>query len=409
MPIPFFSRRSHRSNFSQTDCHLTYTTDLTRKLIVENSHRSAMFSGRISSVGPRYCPSIEDKFFRFADKPRHQIFLEPEGNGTSEVYPNGFSTSLPEEVQRNAIRTVIGLEEAVITRPGYAVEYDYCPAFQIKPSMETRRIPGLFLAGQINGTSGYEEAAAQGLLAGINGCLYLYGEPAFVPDRSLAYIGVMIDDLATRSTTEPYRMFTSRAEYRLALREDNAQDRLAPMARKYGLIPEAEYDSIRDVQRAIENLVARMERIWIKTSELGELSQRFTKAKSVTVDKLLKLPGVDIGQVLKITSIVDRSLSDNPEVFERAAIEIRYSGYISKQQREIEKFKRMEAESIPASFKYEPLKGLKSEAKEKFIRFRPGSLGQAGRIEGITPGDVAVLSVHLKKHKETSECLRTLR
>jgi tRNA uridine 5-carboxymethylaminomethyl modification enzyme len=236
-PIPFFSYRSPKRSFAQVCCHLTYTSKKTKDIISANFQHSPIFSGQIRSAGPRYCPSIEAKFHRFTDKERHQIFLEPEGNATSEIYPNGFATALPEEIQFRAIRTVEGLEEVRITRPGYAIEYDYCPAYQVKPSLETKRVRGLFLAGQINGTSGYEEAAGQGLMAGINAVLYLEQEPAFILDRSEAYIGVMIDDLTTRSTTEPYRMFTSRAEYRLALREDNARDRLAKYAVKYGLIP----------------------------------------------------------------------------------------------------------------------------------------------------------------------------
>ncbi|MEE8404473.1 MAG: tRNA uridine-5-carboxymethylaminomethyl(34) synthesis enzyme MnmG, partial [candidate division Zixibacteria bacterium] len=236
-PMPLFSHQTKRAAFLQTPCYLTYTTANTKEIILENIKRSPIFSGQLKSTGPRYCPSIEDKFYRFADKPRHQLFLEPEGNGTSEVYPNGFSTSLPEDVQAAAIKTVTGLEKVEITRPGYAVEYDYCPASQIKANLETHLVKGLFFAGQINGTSGYEEAAGQGLMAGINAVLYIEKEPPFILDRSEGYIGVMIDDLTTRSTTEPYRLFTSRAEYRLSMREDNARDRMADYARKYNLLP----------------------------------------------------------------------------------------------------------------------------------------------------------------------------
>jgi tRNA uridine 5-carboxymethylaminomethyl modification enzyme len=401
-PIPFFSYRSPRRALRQVCCHLTYTTRKTKEIITANLHRSPMFSGQIKSIGPRYCPSIEDKFYRFADKERHQIFLEPEGNGTNEIYPNGFSTSLPEDIQRQAIRTVAGLEKAEITRPGYAVEYDYCPAYQIKPSLETKRIQGLFFAGQINGTSGYEEAAGQGIMAGINAVLFIEREPPFILDRSEAYIGVMIDDLCTRSTTEPYRMFTSRAEYRLALREDNARDRLSRYAVKYGLIPEDEYRQFQRLQQATEKAVAQLQKTHVKVSDLGELASRFKKAEAVSLEKLFKLPGVALQDILPLLSKFNGDIASNREVIERAFIHIRYSGYIEKQKRELEKFKRLENEKIPPDFCFEAVRGLKREAQEKFLRFRPTSIGQAGRIEGITPGDLAVLSVYVKKHKALS-------
>ncbi len=283
-PIPFFSYRSPRRRFEQTPCYLTATTAKTKEIISANFHRSPMFSGQIHSTGPRYCPSIEDKFYRFAHKPTHQIFLEPEGNGTSEVYPNGFSTSLPEDVQVAAIKTIIGLEEVRITRPGYAVEYDYCPSYQIKPSLETRRVRNLFFAGQINGTSGYEEAAAQGIMAGINASRAINGEEPFVLDRSEAYIGVMIDDLITRSTTEPYRMFTSRAEYRLALREDNARDRLAAHASRLGLITPTDFASFTQLDKNTRAEVALLRKTRVRASTLGELGERLGRVRD-------RLPG----------------------------------------------------------------------------------------------------------------------
>lgn len=398
-PIPFFSYRSLYRQFEQIPCHLTSTSAKTKEIISENFRRSPIFSGQITSSGPRYCPSIEDKFFRFADKSTHHIFLEPEGNGTSDVYPNGFSTALPEEVQEAAIKTVVGLENVKVTRPGYAVEYDYCPTNQIKQSLETRRLSGLFFAGQINGTSGYEEAAAQGIMAGLNAVLYIEKEEPFVLDRSEAYIGVMIDDLTTRSTTEPYRMFTSRSEYRLALREDNARDRLFGYARKYGLIPETDYRAFEQVDNSTKETIRIFTKTRIKTSELGELAKRFTKFDSVTIETLLKQPHVGLPEVLPYLEKLDGQLTHNREVLERAAITIRYKGYIDKQDREIAQFKRLEHERIPEEFSYQTLAGLRNEAREKFARFRPSSIGQAGRIEGITPGDVAVLSVHLKRFK----------
>lgn len=398
-PIPFFSTRSDRGKFEQTPCYLTKTTAETKKIISENFERSPIFSGQINATGPRYCPSIEDKFFRFADKESHQLFLEPEGNGTNEIYPNGFSTSLPEGIQQQAIRTVIGLEEVEITRPGYAVEYDYCPAYQIKPSLETRAVRGLFFAGQINGTSGYEEAAGQGLMAGINAVLMIESEPPFVLDRSQAYLGVMLDDLTTRSTTEPYRLFTSRAEYRLALREDNSRDRLSKYALKYNLTDPEELRSFEFVQSETKRVISRFEKARVRISDLGDRGSRFIKADNISLEKLLKQPGLTIPEALLFIDQFDFEHAASPEVLERAAIEVRYRGYLDKQEREIEKFRRLEKEIIPESFDYQTVTGLKREALEKFTLFRPGSLGQAGRIEGVTPGDVSVLSVYLLKHK----------
>ncbi|MGH8014922.1 MAG: tRNA uridine-5-carboxymethylaminomethyl(34) synthesis enzyme MnmG [Candidatus Zixiibacteriota bacterium] len=403
IPIPFFSTKTMRAPFEQSPCYLTYTTDKTKKLILENLHRSPMFSGQISSVGPRYCPSIEDKFHRFADKPRHQLFLEPEGNGTREIYPNGFSTSLPEEVQIAAIRTVTGLENVEITRPGYAVEYDYCPAHQIKPSLETRLVKGLFFAGQINGTSGYEEAAGQGLMAGINAVLYIEQELAFILDRSEAYIGVMIDDLTTMSTTEPYRLFTSRAEYRLAMREDNARDRLIKYAEKYNLVEKSELTKFGEIQDKTIAAVRFCKETKVPTSEIMELNGRLNGKSNVSLEYIIKQPDFTISEILPVLTGFDGRFAANPEILERAAILIRYQGYVDKQEREIKKFKKLEFERIPDSFDFQNVKGLKKEASEKFQRFRPSSLGQAGRIEGVTPGDVSVLSVYLKRFKATAK------
>ncbi len=400
-PLPLFSYRSAPRDFKQTPCHLTHTTAETKRIIRANSQLSPIFSGQINSTGPRYCPSIEDKFHRFADKPSHQIFLEPEGNGTNEIYPSGFSTALPEEVQAEAIRTVTGLENVRITQVGYAIEYDYCPAYQIDRSLQTRRLPGLFFAGQINGTSGYEEAAAQGLMAGVNAVLLIENEPPFILDRSEAYTGVMIDDFTTRSTTEPYRMFTSRAEYRLALREDNSRDRLFDHARRLGLISEADHDQFEKLKHDTETEMNLLKNTRVPVSEVEDLGLNWQKRDRISLAGLLKQPGVALDDLIPILAKYDGMFSDNREVMERAAVFIRYQGYIDKQQREIDKFKKLEQEIIPDDFSYDEIAGLKTEAREKFIRFRPSSLGQAGRIEGISPGDIAVLSVVLKRHKHT--------
>lgn len=398
-PIPTFSYRTSPLDKEQTPCWLTRTTLATKDIISANAEKSPIFSGQINSSGPRYCPSIEDKYFRFADKDTHNIFLEPEGNGTSEIYPNGFSTALPEDVQREAIRTIIGLENVEITRPGYAVEYDYCPTWQIKDSLETRKVAGLFFAGQINGTSGYEEAAAQGLVAGVNAVLSIEKEPPLILDRSEAYIGVMIDDLVTRSVTEPYRMFTSRAEYRLALREDNARDRLFGHAARLGLIPQDDFSQFEQLQQQTDREIEVLGSTHIKVADLGSLAERFKNTEVVTLASLLRMPGIGLTEVAPIIARYDGQFSHDPESLERAAVQIRYEGYIAKQEREIAKFRKLEKERIPESFAYESIGGLRTEARQKFARFKPSSLGQAGRIEGVTPADVAILSVHLKRQR----------
>ncbi len=396
-PVPFFSYKTIPYELKQVPCYLTYTTAGTKEVIMQNLHRSAMFSGQIKSRGPRYCPSIEDKIYRFADKPRHHVFLEPEGNGTDEVYPNGLSTSLPEEVQKAFVHSVTGLEEAVLTKPGYAIEYDYCPAWQIKTSLETRRVENLYFAGQINGTSGYEEASGQGLMAGINACLKLSGQPPLILDRAESYIGVMIDDLVTHSTTEPYRMFTSRAEYRLNLREDNARDRLFGHASRLGLVPGEDIADFEKIESATEAEIALLHKKVIPVAKLDGLASHFIKREAISLAELLKIPGIGYREIVPF--IPDNGFSRDPVIRERAAINIKYEGYIRKQEREVIKFRRLEHELIPIDLEYKSLTGLRNEAREKLARFRPASMGQAGRIEGLTTGDLAALAIHVRKFK----------
>ena len=319
--------------------------------------------------------------------------------GTSEIYPNGFSTALPAKVQLEAIRTVIGLERVEITKPGYAVEYDYCPTYQIKPSLETRRLNGLFFAGQINGTSGYEEAAAQGLIAGLNAVLQINKEQPLILDRSQAYTGVMIDDLVTRSTTEPYRMFTSRAEYRLALREDNARDRLFGIAKKLSLVPIIDCEKFERLEEATKNAIGAFSRSRVNVSQLEGLPVGFQKAESVSLADLLRQPKVKLDDLKQLMAGFGDRFNYDQEAMDRAAIRIRYQGYIDKQSREVVRQQKQERESIPEEFEYKSVPGLRREASEKFDRYRPVSLGQAGRIEGVTPGDIAVLSIYLKRYK----------
>jgi tRNA uridine 5-carboxymethylaminomethyl modification enzyme len=402
-PAPCFSHfhlSPHEVNNTAL-CYLTYTTSKTARIIRENLDRAPLFSGQIKGRGPRYCPSIEDKIVRFADKPRHQLFIEPEGNGTDEVYLNGFATSIPEDVQGVAVRTVIGLENAVITKPGYAIEYDYVPPFQIKPSLETRLVAGLFHAGQINGTSGYEEAAAQGLIAGINATLYIGSEEPFIPRRDESYMGVMLDDLTARDISEPYRMFTSRAEFRLALREDNALDRLAPYGRKFGLYSDDELMLIAGRERELDETIRYLRKTRIPAKRLKEQFDLETKKGSMTISELMCRPDIGLEQVM---SVGEDGFKDRIEVIEKAYILLKYNGYLDKQEREIERRRKLEGMPIPSDFDYSSLRGLKKEAIEKLSRLRPFTVGQAGRIEGVTPSDVAVLTIYLNgKRKRTAE------
>ena len=384
----------------QMPCYLTYTNERTHQIIRDNLHRSAMYSGRITGIGPRYCPSIEDKVVRFADKDRHQIFVEPEGRDTDEIYLNGISASLPEDVQVEMVHSIEGLENAEIMRFAYAVEYDFAPATQLLPTLQTKRVENLYFAGQLNGTTGYEEAAAQGLMAGINAALKVKREPPLILDRSQAYIGVLIDDLVTKDIREPYRMFTSRAEYRLDLREDNADLRLTEIGRQIGLVSGDAYAQFQLKRKLIKEELNRLEQVVLKPSP--DTLDALRKVGIAEIDKptsaaeLLKRPEVDYKQVKRLchgAHALPRSVEEQVE------IQIKYAGYIQRQAAQIEQFKKMERLTIPPDFDFMALTGLKAEAREKLNNLRPVSIGQASRVPGVSPADVSILMVWLEQYR----------
>ena len=395
-----FSYTNTKPLAHQRDCHMTHTSALVHDLLREGFDRSPMFNGRIKSTGPRYCPSIEDKINRFADKDSHQMFIEPEGWETVEVYVNGFSTSLPEDIQFKALRSVVGFEKVKFFRPGYAIEYDYFPPTQLKHTLETKLIQNLYFAGQINGTTGYEEAASQGLMAGINAHLKLNEKDPLILKRDEAYIGVLIDDLITKGTEEPYRMFTSRAEYRTLLRQDNADLRLTPLSYSIGLASENRMKRMEEKQKQSDSLINFFKETSVLPNEINPILKSVDSALVKQSDKMYKAfsrPNVTMDHMLqldKVSSFINENKFDS-EVLEQAEVQIKYSGYIAKEKVNADKLHRLESVKIPANFEYTKLKSLSFEAREKLTKIQPVTISQASRISGVTPSDISVLLVFL--------------
>lgn len=384
----------------QRDCHMTYTSPLVHDLLREGFDRSPMFTGRIKSIGPRYCPSIEDKINRFADKERHQIFVEPEGWNTCEIYVNGFSTSLPEDIQFKALRSVAGFENAKIFRPGYAIEYDYFPPTQLKHTLETKLVDGLYFAGQINGTTGYEEAASQGLIAGMNAHLKVSEKDPFVLRRDEAYIGVLIDDLITKGTEEPYRMFTSRAEYRTLLRQDNADFRLTPKSFELGLATEERLKRMEFKREESENFVEFFKETSVKLEEANPILEEKGSSLMNQPDKMFKVfsrPQIDLDDILRFKKVKEYIENHNldQEIIEQAEIQVKYSGYIEKEKNNADKLTRLEDVRIPENFDYDKIVSLSYESREKLKNIRPVTISQASRISGVTPTDISILLIHM--------------
>ena len=403
-PRPVFSfMGSSADHPAQVSCWITQTTEQTHQTIRDALHRSPLYSGQIEGIGPRYCPSIEDKVVRFAEKASHQIFVEPEGLTVSEIYPNGISTSLPFDVQLALVRSIIGFEQAHITRPGYAIEYDFFDPRGLKATLETKAVAGLFFAGQINGTTGYEEAAAQGLLAGINAARCVRGLEGWSPRRDQAYLGVLVDDLITQGTSEPYRMFTSRAEYRLQLREDNADARLTPIGRELGLVDAARWDTFARKRDAVAAETARLGALWAAPN--NPLGVSLASSIGVEVSRetsgldLLRRPEIDYAALMRVPEL-GPGVAD-PKVAEQVEIETKYAGYLGRQREEIARQQRNEATAIPDGFDYAVVRGLSAEVLQKLERVRPQTVGQAQRIPGMTPAAVSLLLVHLERSRRS--------